>query len=242
MEETFSQNFKRIFLLTFTRELIINSAKRDITKLQDIIKSKEQKIKEKPIFLQTGGFTRELKETNIPVEQIFEKSIDITPAKKPIATAIKPRLPVRPFKKPLLFIPEQKLPSHLEYLKPVPTAGTEIDLFKLNPLIKDNAVRIIESYQDERVVVNGTMGTKPTSIILSKEDIEEVINKFSELSKIPINEGVYRVVVGNLILSAIISETTGPKIIIKKMMVNQNFSGKEQQKYQILPFQNNNSR
>jgi hypothetical protein len=66
------------------------------------------------------------------------------------------------------------------------------------------------------VVVTGTMGTKPTDIILSKEDIDRVINKFSEVSKIPATEGIFRVIVGNLILSAIISGVIGSKFVIKK--------------------------
>ena len=62
------------------------------------------------------------------------------------------------------------------------------------------------------------MGTKRTNIILSKEDISDVIKKFSETTKIPLQEGIFRVAIGKLILSAIISEVIGSKFIIKKMM------------------------
>ena len=110
------------------------------------------------------------------------------------------------------------MPSHLEYLKPIPKPGIDIDLFKLNPLIKDPAVRLIEVNPDEKVMVIGTMGTKPTDIILNKEDIDRVINKFSGVSRIPTNEGIYRVIAGNLILSAIISSVIGSKFVIKKMV------------------------
>ena len=245
MEETFSQNFKRVFLLAFTKELIRHSAKRDIIKLQNIIESRERKRKEKFSAEPIKTLIREIKEIETPVQKTWEKSIEIPIIRKPIFVEIKPRPIVRQFTRPIvrrpLFIPEPKLPPHLEYLKPIPTAGVEIDLFKLNPLIKDAAVRIIETNPDERVTVSGTMGTKPTDIILNKEDIDRVINKFSEVSKIPANEGIYRVVVGNLILSAIISETIGSKFIIKKMIVNPN-SERPQQKYPTLPFQNNNLR
>ena len=241
MEETFSQNFKRIFLLTFTKELIAHSAKRDIIKLQSIIESKELERKEKPLGWPIRTFTKKIKEIKIPAQEIFERSIEIPPIKKPVEIQIKPR-PFAKFAKPLLFIPEPKLPPHLEYLKPTATTEVEIDLLKLNPLIKDSAVKIIEADPDERVIVGGTMGTKPTDIILNKEDIDKVINKFSETSKIPVNEGIYRVVVGNLILSAIISETIGSKFIIKKMTVNQNTVESQQPRYPMLPFQNNNLR
>ena len=69
------------------------------------------------------------------------------------------------------------------------------------------------------------MGTKKTNIILSREEVDQIIKKFSETTKIPIQEGIFKVVVGKLILSAIISEVIGSKFIIKKMMYapNQTF-------------------
>lgn len=240
MEETFSQNFKRVFLLAFTKELIRHSAKKDILKLQSIIESREKEKKVEILNEPIKKLVREIKQIEAPIQEIIKKPIEIQQIRRPISIEIKPRPIVRQFTKPVarrpLFIPEPKLPPHLEYLKPIPTAGIEIDLFKLNPLIKDAAVRIVEVNPDERVIVIGTMGTKPTDIILNKEDIDRVINKFSEVSKIPANEGIYRVVVGNLILSAIISETIGSKFIIKKMIINLN-PEKPQPKYPTLPFQ-----
>ena len=43
----------------------------------------------------------------------------------------------------MLRIPEIRLPPRLQYLRPRPTE-LEIDLAKLNPLVKDQAVKIIE--------------------------------------------------------------------------------------------------
>jgi len=67
------------------------------------------------------------------------------------------------------------------------------------------------------------MGTKRTNIILNKEEIDQIIKKFSETAKIPLYEGIFRVVVGKLILSAIISDVIGSKFIIKKMMYSPGF-------------------
>lgn len=290
VEETFSQNFKRIFLLTFTRELIIHSAKREMTKLQSIIESKEQGRKEKILGEPSPIFTRESTEKIIPVQRIkapIQRTYEMSnmsdiPEDIPAMPSVYPerkivtmelneepsmrqplilpsklpmkQLPTKLAAKPHirqitkqgirypLFIPEPKLPSHLEYLQPIPTAGVEIDLFKLNPLIQDVAVRIIEVNPDERVIVSGTMGTMPVNIILDKEDIDRVINKFSEASKIPISEGIYKIVVGNLVLSAIMSETISSKFIIKKMLVPKGPSEIQQPKPQTLPFQDDNLR
>lgn len=197
MEKTFSDDFKKIFLLAFTKELIKHSKNKDIANLKRIIELEESKIKEK-----------------IPSAFQIEKKI-------PPRTFFIPRLKqvTRQISRPALIIPEPKLPSHLEYLRPVPAPSIEIDLLKINPLIKDPAVRVIEGNPDDKVVVNGSMGTRPTNIILSKEDIDRIINKFSEVSKIPVNEGIYRVVVGNLVLSSVISEVVGSRFVIKKIII-----------------------
>ncbi len=205
MKETFSNDFKKFFLLKFTEELIKHSEKKDITNLLKIIRLKEEERKEKFFHL---------KEEFAPK---VERTISMRKISLPVNKPARRMLRVKETAKPSLFISEPKLPEHLAYLKPMPTAGIEIDLSKLNPLIKDPAVSIIEVNPDEKVLVTGTMGTKPTGIILNKEDINRVINKFSEISKIPVTEGVYKVVAGNLILSAIISDVIGSKFVIKKM-------------------------
>jgi hypothetical protein len=205
MENEFSKDFQKYFLLKFTKELIWYSGKKDIVNLQKIIQIKEESIA--PIK---------------KISSLFALSPEIPPQRKIIShgfpQANRMKMPIRRMS---ISIPESKLPEHLEYLKPVPKTNMEIDLFKLTPLINDAGVRIIEVNPEEKVIVNGTMGTKPTSIILNKEEINKIINKFSEISKIPANEGIYKVVVGNLILSAIISDMIGSRFVIKKMMAPQ---------------------
>jgi hypothetical protein len=61
------------------------------------------------------------------------------------------------------------------------------------------------------------MGEQKTEIKLNKKEIDDVINKFSELTKIPVSEGIYKVVFGKLILLAVISDVVGSKFLIKKM-------------------------
>jgi len=215
MENTFSNDFKKIFLLVFTKELIKHSRNKDITKLQRIIELEESKKKENI----PSVFPIEY----VPAPKKLEQNISIPERKILSRTAITPKSTrlkqfTQQIARPALIIPEPKLPSHLEYLRPAPAPSVEIDLSKINPLIKDSAVRVIEGNPDEKVVVTGSMGTKPTSIILNKEDIDRIINKFSEVSKIPVSEGIYRVVVGNLTLSAVISEIVGSRFVIKKII------------------------
>jgi hypothetical protein len=122
-----------------------------------------------------------------------------------------------PFRKLGFWVYDSPLPEHIQYLRPNPT-NKDIDLSKLNPLINDPMVNAIECYgPDENVVVKGRMGIKKTPIVLTKEEINDTIDRFSKETKIPVQEGVFKVVAGRLILLAIISEVVGSKFVIKKM-------------------------
>lgn len=133
---------------------------------------------------------------------------------------------VDPFRKLELWVPEQRLPEHIQYLKPTPIDKV-IDLEKLNPLIKDPFVKTIEcNGPGQNIVVKGSMGIKKTPIILSKEDIDSTIQRFSKETKIPVQEGVFKVVSGRLIFMAIISEVADTKFTINKISPEQKNQGK----------------
>jgi len=195
-----SDETKAFFLLKFTRELIRNSVREELIQLETILE-KEKKDTHQEIIKKI----KERAKPNTKKELI-----------EPFPTVIK-RSPI-----PLLRIPKPILPKSLQYLKPAPTK-LEIDLGKLNPLIKDPLVNLMECHgTDEPIIVRGKMGVKKTNIILNGEEIDQTIKKFSEAAKIPIHGGVLRIVVGRLVLSAIISEIIGSKFIIKKMAYSQN--------------------
>jgi hypothetical protein len=126
-----------------------------------------------------------------------------------------------PFRKLELWIPEPRLPPHIQYLKPTPV-NKNIELGKLNPLVNDPMVKIIECYgPDQNIGVKGNMGTKKTGIILNKQEMDDIIQRFSKETKIPVQEGIYKVVSGRLILLAVISEVAGIKFNITKMSPEQ---------------------
>ena len=214
----YSNNFKKLFLLHFTKELILNSASNEVIRLQITMNEQAKKKKEKIIRSVKRNIPKNKEEIirsikkNIPKHEAKVKE-QISDFSK-IFKRIKPKFYSQ---KRILTIPEPKLPAHLQYLKPVPRK-IEIDLEKLNPLIKDPAVKVIECNGPfEHIIVRGSMGVKPTNIVLTEEEINRTIRKFSAISKIPIHEGVYRVVTGRFILSAIISEVVSSKFMIKKM-------------------------
>ena len=125
----------------------------------------------------------------------------------------------QPISRQVLRIPETRLPPQFQYLKPFAIKEIELNLEKLNPLLADSAVEIIESNgPNQQIIVKGRMGTKLTNIVLTEEEIAKVIQTFSEKAKIPIDEGVTKIALGRFILSAIISKEAGSRFVIKKLL------------------------
>lgn len=229
------EDFRKFFLLEFTRQLIENSTGKYIYELKNIVEDEKKEEKEKfeekqrLIHGELKEHEKEVKKQKKSAEKNIGREIKKTLKKeksKPKKTSgLKQRLKSKSKPKRILKIPGTKLPRHLQYLKPEPKQDIQIDLEKINPLIQDPLVKEIQcDGPDENIIVKGVFGVKPTKIILSSHEIEEIINKFSEASKIPIEPGLFKVVAGKLIFTAIISEIN-PKFIITKMIYNPGFRG-----------------
>ena len=184
-----SKDFRKYFILEFTKQLIKNSYSAVFSQLNEQVKEEEREEKE--------YIKHEIKKSQQPIKPILQK-----PRVKPLPRA--------------LIIPRPKLPEHLRYLQPTSTK-LQIDLGKLNSLIQDKSVKAIECRGPNEKIIAHTPSPKPTSIFLTKEEIEKIIQTFSEKLKIPTTTGLYRVVFGDLNLSAVISDTLGSKFIIKKI-------------------------
>lgn len=199
MLKTTSQEFRTFFLLEFTRELINSFAPPEVIKLETIVKEEEK-------------------------EQIKEIKAQIKEKKKEIQRQITPRITqeFKPLPRPLVQgIKIQPLPPRLQYLRPIPKE-IEMNLGKLNPLIKDLSIKSIECNGPGRKIIVNNPNSQSTSIILTKEEIDEVIKEFSRVSKIPLQEGVYKVAAGKFILLSAISEIVGTKFILRRIPPVQN--------------------
>ena len=217
-----STEFKQFFLLEFTKQLIFNSAPIEVLKLKEVLKDQGE--------IGLEGKTEEKEEIRERVKEVLKTGDEYEKSNMPKIEKqwTKPRIkrksfPFESFRNVRLTIPEPNLPERLRYLRPTPSSNqVEIDLNELNPLMRDPYVRTIECEgPNTNIIVTGTMGEKKTKIVLDEKEIDEIIHKFSGASKIPVQEGVYKVAVGNLIFMAIISEVIGSKFIIKKMLVSQ---------------------
>ena len=176
--------------MEFTKQLIKNSAPEELWNLKEAM---QEENKRKEIIMKIKKRSQEIK----PLISRQSSQIKINPS-------------------PVLTIPGQRFPSWLNSVRPVP-ANIEIDLGKLNSFVNDPMIReIICNGPGENILVK-TSNVKPTNLFLSKEEIEKIIDIFAIQSKIPIQSGVYQVVVGNLMLYAIISEVVTSKFIIRKI-------------------------
>jgi hypothetical protein len=204
MLEESSPKFRIFFLQKFTKELIEHSIGKDIFNIKRAISKKIREYDYK-----TKEFSNQIK------EKVKNPNL------RRIPTMMNPptrNLPPKIHREPLyLKIPQTKISPDLEYLKPVPTSE-EINFEKLAPLVKDTKVELIECPgPNKNVIVSGNMGVKKSNIILNKEEIDNVIEKFSSKARIPVARGAFKVAVGNIVFSAIISDITGSKFIINKI-------------------------
>ncbi|MBD3247175.1 hypothetical protein GF378_00985 [Candidatus Pacearchaeota archaeon] len=209
-----SKLFRNIFIHAFVREVIKNYSSELKYKIE---------LREKEHLKSIENLN--LKEVSPVVEKIVEKASEPVKERSEMPQiqtqpSFRPPKPLpKPYKiPPRLRIPEPQLPERLRYIQPEARPGVQIDLgMKLNPLISDPVVQTIECNGPNEKVIVRNPGQKATNITLNKDEIDNVIKKFSEVAKIPVHEGVFKVAVGKLVLSAIVSDVVGSKFIIKKL-------------------------
>ncbi len=218
----------------FLKFFILNIVKNFISpELHNRIKKRKELLEKKKIPIQNIPQNKEIilpkqilqKNTSWVQETVVETNKNLlgysqsilTAGKKPSAAPQKNML--NKFSKfyPPIKLSEPRLPEHLNYLQPTPTEFS-ISLGQLNQFIENPRIESIECNGPDSPIIIRTPQTITTEVTLSKEEIEEILNIFSQTASIPLEEGgVTRIVVGKLILTAIVSELVGSKFIIKKM-------------------------
>lgn len=200
MLKTTSQEFRNFFLLEFTKELINNFSPKEIIKLE-LIENQEKQQKEKEIRQHIQQKYRP-PSNSVQIPVIFPSVANKKKYFMEKSLVAELRTP--------------PLPLGLQYLKPIPKE-TSINLGKLNFFIKDPSVISIECDGEGKNIIVNAPSQKNTDIFLTKEEIDQIIQEFSENSKIPIEEGIIKIAAGKLILLAIVSKIVSTKFIIRKI-------------------------
>lgn len=113
------------------------------------------------------------------------------------------------------------LPSLTSIPKPMPSAPDQgpIHLGKIAALLKDPSVFSIEcSGPGKNVLVNRAGSVQTTPLQLTKEDIDTVMENFSDKTRIPLITGVFKAAYQDLLITAVVSEFVGTRFIVQKMM------------------------
>lgn len=199
MLEQKSESFFGFFLEKFTEELIKNS-RDEILRLQDVIEQEEKEIKKEVS-------AKIKKETS--ARDVFIPSRHLLMQRKSVVKHAGEYFPT-----PQPHFMPRKLPQRFPFAQ---KNTNEIDLEKINSFIKNPSIRSIECQgEGENILIRGAMGNKKTDVILSEEEISQIIKKFSETARMPIHDGVFKVAIKGFVLSAIISDIVGSRFIITK--------------------------
>ena len=98
-----------------------------------------------------------------------------------------------------------------------PVTYSESDLGDISKLLKDPAVMSLECPGPGKpILVNRSGIIQNTSIILQHEQIKKIVNNFAEQARIPLAGKVFKAALGNLIITAILSEFVGTRFMIQK--------------------------
>lgn len=222
---------KRIeFLKSFVKELLKNSIEKEEREKKIRIEKLKQKFSA-PLEPEKTFH----KIVNTPVFQPKEQPI--LPQHNPVIHATNPiqQRPLQPQMQMHQEIPQNRFPQKPIQQpfpqKPLPVAispekserPTNLNLGKIESLLKDQGVQSIECPgPGKNVIVKKMNRPQITNINLNSTEVSEIINQFSTNARIPIVGGILKAAVGDLVISAIISEFVGSRFIINRIIQRTN--------------------
>lgn len=191
---------RKLFLENFTEALIFNMLPKESPLIPQTEKLEISRFKtnEEPQIAQTQQIQQIMpfiKSKNIPEipAQIFK-----IPAK-----------PIEPIKKQLPIYPQ------IPFLPPLQLSAMPIS--KLIPFLNDIAITTIECPGPERnIIINRRGLLQTTPIVLSQDEISLLMNEFSEKTRIPLIQGVFKAYLGNFLITAVVSEFVGTRFLIER--------------------------
>ncbi len=174
--------------------------------IRNIIEIKAPKTSKQNNQIDTESIKDNSMQVSINKEEEKEKKITLpkfnVPQIKKIVQPIVRKPSIKPVQRPKI---NYSIQSNL--------SATE----KLNVLIKDPYVNEIEcNGADNPLMVKKSGMTQNTQINLTIEEIYEIVAEFSQRTRIPVISGRIKAALDNLIITAVLSETLGPRFIIQK--------------------------
>lgn len=218
------------FLLSFTKELIIQSKTPELIELEkklriakEIDERKKISIKKRVSFSSNkknlGGNFSNPKSSGF-VSSIGNRSSSnnfISGSGESFNRPVLKGLPKR------VQVPDVMLPNRFSYLRPVPT-NEILNLGRLQQIITDPRVREVEcDGPDSEVIVRGSGVNPRTNISLTNDEIKLVFLEFSRVAMIPIEEEIVKVAAGGWIINGVNSSVVGSRFVMKRIQTNSRF-------------------
>jgi hypothetical protein len=95
---------------------------------------------------------------------------------------------------------------------------TGFSLGKIEKILRDKTIQSIECPgPGKKVLVKKLSKINSTSLTLGQPEITNIIQKFASQAKIPIMGGILKAAVGDMVISAVISEYVGSRFIINRL-------------------------
>ncbi len=176
------------------------------------IKIKIPEMQPKPEII--GGYVQsitDMEESKIQTQPQITKPI--TPSQ-----IIPPQMPIHMTPKPMIRpqIMNNPIQAHAPF-----TISSAIPLGKLSQIFSDPGVSSIECLgPGKNVIVHKSGITQTTQVILTQNEIDEILKIVSEKTKIPLIKGVFKAALENMLVTAVISEFVGTRFYIEKLRIH----------------------
>lgn len=185
------------FLDEFIRTIIENQAIKHLVTIEVKSPFLDEKLKNEMQKVQTFLPTQKLR-SPFP-HQIISKTTQIktttttTNEIKPLENKVQIQKPSKP---------QQKTISGLPHI---------------NPLLADPAVQSLEcTAPGKPLLVNKGGLIQATNFSLNQDEINTFMREISERTRIPLTQGLFKAFIGNLVITAVISDIIGTRFVIQK--------------------------
>ena len=181
---------------------------------EQILQPREEFLKKFVKFLIENSLTPEQK------EEIKQNELKRIEKLQQIQTEIEPKMV--PSIMHENYQPEvEQFPVNLpSYATPKLKPGQQpesISLGKITQFLVDPSVISVECPGPKKnVLVNRSGKIQTSSLILSEQEINSILNEASDKTRIPLNTGLFKAAFQDLLITAVISEFVGTRFIIQK--------------------------
>jgi len=196
-----SKKFRTFFLIEFAKQLVNYSKSEYVKELE-----KQKKELFKQIILEK---THSKQQDNNPFSSglFAPKEIILTPIKIQNANILYSKLRIK-----------DNIQRKQTFKKPEIKKAVKNPFGKIQQLINNKEIDfIVCNGPNKNIIIKKNNMRQQTSIVLNKEEIQEIIRKFFELAGISPQQGIIRAAFKNLMISGILSNVVDSKFIIQKV-------------------------